>query len=152
MPDVDIRAVWLIGRAVFRYWFLGAGMLLKPAVLLWRARLPWARAIFTGIAMSLSGFLFIVVFPVGAILSLILFEVLLKPVVRIDQFGAITWILPAVISAAIGTLLDVLVFFLCFRRKISRALLFALLLVNAFSLALAAYRLVAYVDAHPPEA
>jgi hypothetical protein len=79
-------------------------------------------------------------------------EVLLKPVVRIDQFGAITWILPAVISAVIGTLLDVLVFFLCFRRKISRALFLALLLVNAFSLALAAYRLVAYVDAHPPEA
>src|SRR5882672_7182115 len=114
-------------------------VLLKPAVLLWGTRLPRARAVFTGIAMCLTGSLFMALYPVGIIVSLVLFEVLLKPVLRINESGAIGWLLPALISALIATLLDVLVFVLCFKRKIRRPLFCALLLVNAFCLALAAY-------------
>ncbi len=151
-PEVDIRALWISYIAVFRYWFVGIGLIAKPLVVRFVLNLPWATSFGTGSAMHLVASIVVAFFPVALLLSLGLTEGLMRHVAGMENLGLISWICPVVVFATVATISEALLLSFVFKGKASRKLLLSLLVANTVCTLMAGYMLIAFVTAHPPEA
>ena len=147
--DIDIRSAWETGHSVFGHWFLGTTLLVKPAIV-WRStRLALPKSILAGIAMTLSGFLLVAVYPVWIALSGMVTGLLLRGSFGMTNLAVIDWACPAALSVLTATVIDVLVLSLAFEQKPRRELILLILAADTLCVLVAGYVMMAYVAAHP---
>jgi hypothetical protein len=108
--------------------------------------LPLGKAIAAGLAMTGASWLFVVAVPISLWAYVVVQHLLFAG--RSDPFS---WIAAALMSALTGAVsgLAVLAFF---KQRSARSTFCWLLLVNLSYVAIAVYRMVVYMSAHPPEA
>ncbi|MBL0157068.1 MAG: hypothetical protein IPP47_08200 [Bryobacterales bacterium] len=152
--DVDIRALWAMGGMVFRYWYWGFGLLIKPLLIRFLTQRTWAQCALLGTAMHLGGSLLVAVFrlPIALLVSLLVTESLLKQILGASHLGVIGWICPALVLTLFASAADAMVLSKVLKLPIHRRSLGAILLANAICVLAAGFLLVTWAVAHPPEA
>ena len=151
MQDVDLRAVWSGGHAIFGYWFVGVGTISKYFLIRRVTKLSRAQAIGANIAVAAASWLVVVRIPLAAFAWAIVDELLLKNAYR-GSVGPATWISVLVLSAMAAALAEFFVLSLISRQRMARIAFLSFAAVNLACIGIAVYRMINYLLDHPPEA
>ena len=146
MLDVAVWSAWRIGRSTFTTWYAAASVVGNFVFVRIATRLSLGRAIAADLAMTGACLLFIAAIPVP-LLAYVAAEAGLLG----GRSNPIGWIIAALLSAFTSTLICSATL-VVFRQRVTRSALWRLLAVNLICVAIAVYRMAAFVLAHPPEA
>jgi hypothetical protein len=146
MRDVDALGVWSMGRTVFAVWFAVAITILNFLYLRISTHLPVDKSIVANVAISGFSWLLVAFIPTPLYAYAIG-----RTLFRVDCCDPISWIIPVVLSAMVGTLSG-LVILLVLKQKVTHSKFWLLVSMNLIGVAIAVWRMAAYVIALPLEA
>ncbi len=146
MLDVDVLGVWRCGKMAFAAWFAATGLIGNCLFARLATRLTLARAIAAGLLITGLSWLLVIVVPVPLGTYVAVWREFLG-----RSSDSQTWVVAPLLSGIVGALCGLAVLAV-FKHRMTLLQFGSLLAVNLACVFVAAWRMWAYVDAHPPVA
>jgi uncharacterized membrane protein len=145
MLNIDVRAVWAMGRGVFATWFTSTALIGMFFFVRKTTQLTRTKCVTAAIATTAMSWLLVAAVPLPLLASGLMEEILH------GHGEPVSWVFALIASAIIGTASGCAVLAV-FRQRITGSGVAILFALNLFCVGLTFYRIVAQLIAHPPQA